>query len=60
MNKNLILTDILNARIILDVIRGVAEDMQRPNIAENLNKIDVILTDAFRYIQDTEAGNERL
>lgn len=53
--KDLILTDILNARIILEVIRGVEEDMNHPRISEELGKIDLVLTDAFQYIRDMEA-----
>lgn len=52
--KDLLLTDILNARIILEVIRGVAEDMNRPNISAELGKIDLVLTDAFQFIGDME------
>lgn len=51
MQKREILTDLLNARIILDVIRGVAEDLRHENISDDLGKVDMAINDAYRYIQ---------
>ena len=51
MDKKYILTDLLNARIILDVIRGVAEDLRHENISADLGKVDAAISEAYQYIQ---------
>ena len=51
MEKRYTLTDLLNARIILDVIRGVAEDLRHQNISEDLGKVDAAIVQAYDYIQ---------
>lgn len=59
MEKNYVLTDILNARIILDVIRGVAEDLRHENISADLGKVDAALSAAYDFIRtNTEATND--
>lgn len=58
MEKRYILTDLLNARIILDVIRGVAEDLRHENISEDLGKVDAAIAQVYDYIQkNTEDEN---
>lgn len=58
MEKRYTLTDLLNARIILDVIRGVAEDLRHENISEDLGKVDAAIAQAYDYIQrNTEGEN---
>ncbi|MBQ7705181.1 MAG: hypothetical protein IJT73_07140 [Selenomonadaceae bacterium] len=52
MDKKYILTDLLNARIILDVIRGVAEDLRHENISADLGKVDAAISEAYQFIQD--------
>ena len=52
MDQKYILTDILNARIILDVIRGVAEDCRRENISADLGKVDAALIAAYEFIKN--------
>ena len=51
MDKTYVLTDILNARIILDVIRGVVEDLRHENISADLGKVDAALNAAYEFIQ---------
>ena len=60
MEKTYTLTDLLNARIILDVIRGVAEDLRHQNISADLGKVDAAIAQAYDYIQrNTEAEVEK-
>lgn len=51
MEKSYVLNDLLNARIILDVIRGVAEDLRHENVSIDLGKVDTAIEQAYDFIK---------
>lgn len=51
MEKSYVLNDLLNARIILDVIRGVAEDLRHENVSIDLGKVDTAIAQAYDFIK---------